>query len=98
MINPTHPTPAAPPGSGPACEVAFDLNRQVRLVAGTLVLVGLALGWLVHPGFYGLAAFVGAGLVFAGLTNFCGLCTLLARLPWNRRLPPPAQSAPKNLP
>lgn len=66
-----------------ACPV-IDLNRQVRLVAGSLVLLGVNLGWFVHSGFYGLAAFVGAGLVFAGLTNICGLCHLLALLPWNR--------------
>lgn len=69
--------------AGAACPI-IDLNRQVRLVAGSLVLIGVNLGWFVHRGFYGLAAFVGAGLVFAGLTNICGLCHLLALLPWNR--------------
>jgi rhodanese-related sulfurtransferase len=54
------------------------------LAAGAIVLVGAALGWLVHPGFFGLCAFVGAGLVFAGVTDFCGMGLLLARMPWNR--------------
>jgi rhodanese-related sulfurtransferase len=63
---------------------AMSLERQVRIAAGLLVLLGVVLGWLVHPGFLGLAAFVGAGLVFAGVTDTCGMAMLLARLPWNR--------------
>ena len=64
---------------------AISLERQVRIGAGSLVLLGAALGWLVHPGFYGLAAFVGAGLVFAGVTDYCGMAMVLAKMPWNRR-------------
>ncbi|MGC3991298.1 MAG: rhodanese-like domain-containing protein [Chthoniobacteraceae bacterium] len=64
---------------------AISLERQVRIAAGSLVFIGVALGWLVHPGFFGLAAFVGAGLVFAGITDFCGMGLLLARAPWNQR-------------
>ncbi|MCW5559341.1 MAG: DUF2892 domain-containing protein, partial [Verrucomicrobiae bacterium] len=63
----------------------ISLERQVRIAAGTLVVTGTALGYFVHPGFYGLAAFVGAGLVFAGITDFCGMGLLLAKLPWNSR-------------
>jgi len=63
----------------------ISLERQVRIVAGSLVLLGMLLGWLVHPGFFGLSAFVGAGLVFAGITDFCGMGLLLARMPWNKR-------------
>jgi rhodanese-related sulfurtransferase len=62
---------------------AMSLERQVRIAAGLLVLLGVVLGWLVHPGFLGLAAFVGAGLVFAGVTDTCGMAMLLARMPWN---------------
>jgi hypothetical protein len=47
-------------------------------------LIGVTLGFLVHPIFYGLSAFVGAGLVFAGLTDTCGMGMLLARMPWNQ--------------
>src|SRR5450432_3177124 len=47
----------------------ISLERQVRIVAGLLVLIGIVLGWLVHRGFFGLSAFVGAGLVFAGVTD-----------------------------
>lgn len=63
---------------------AISLERQVRIVAGSLVLLGALLGWLVHPLFVGLSAFVGAGLLFAGLTDTCGMALLLARLPWNK--------------
>jgi len=63
---------------------AVSLERQVRIAAGSLVLLGVGLGWFVHPGFFGLAAFVGAGLVFAGVTDTCGMGMLLARMPWNQ--------------
>jgi rhodanese-related sulfurtransferase len=73
----------------------WPLERQVRLVAGLLVLLGCALGLAVAPGFFGIAAFIGAGLAFSGITGFCGMALLLAKLPWNRRAfgacaPPPA--------
>ena len=63
----------------------LEMMRQVQIAAGTLVLIGVALGFLVHPGFFGLAAFVGAGLTFAGVTGFCGMARVLALMPWNRR-------------
>jgi rhodanese-related sulfurtransferase len=63
----------------------ISLERQVRIAAGSLVLTGVALGFAVHPGFFGLSAFVGAGLIMAGLTDWCGMGLLLARLPWNTR-------------
>ena len=63
---------------------AISLERQVRIVAGLLVLVGALLGWLVHPAFIALSAFIGAGLVFAGVTDTCGMGLVLARMPWNQ--------------
>jgi len=63
---------------------AVSLERQVRIAAGSLVLLGVLLGWLVHPACAGLAAFVGAGLVFSGVSDTCGMGLLLARMPWNR--------------
>jgi rhodanese-related sulfurtransferase len=63
---------------------AISLERQVRIAAGSLVLLGAVFGWLVHPAFIGLSAFVGAGLVFAGVTDTCGMGLLLARMPWNQ--------------
>jgi rhodanese-related sulfurtransferase len=62
----------------------ISLERQVRIGAGALVLISVTLGWLAHPVFFALAAFVGAGLVFAGITDWCGMGLLLARMPWNR--------------
>jgi rhodanese-related sulfurtransferase len=62
----------------------ISLERQVRIAAGSLVLGGVLLGWLVHPALAGLAAFVAAGLVFAGITDMCGMGMLLARMPWNQ--------------
>jgi rhodanese-related sulfurtransferase len=63
---------------------AIALERQVRIAAGLLVFLGSALGVFVHPAFIGLAAFVGAGLVFAGVTDTCGMAMVLARMPWNQ--------------
>ena len=62
---------------------AVSLERQVRIVAGFLVLLGVMLGFL-HPAFYLLSAFVGAGLMFAGITDTCGMAMLLAKMPWNK--------------
>lgn len=63
----------------------LEIMRQVQLAAGGLVLLGALLGWLVSPIWFGLSAFVGAGLVLAGATGWCGMATLLAVMPWNRR-------------
>ena len=63
---------------------AISLERQVRIVAGSLVLIGVILGWQVHPAFYGLSAFIGGGLLFAGLSDTCGMGMMLARMPWNK--------------
>lgn len=62
----------------------ISLERQVRIAAGLLVVTGVGLGWSVHPGFHGIAAFVGAGLAFAGITDTCGMAMLLAKMPWNQ--------------
>ncbi len=70
--------------SGGACRSVISLERQVRIAAGALVFTGVILGAIVHPGFYGLSGFVGAGLIFAGITDFCGMGLLIARMPWNR--------------
>ena len=66
---------------------AISLERQVRIAAGSLVVLGTAFGAFVHPAFLGLPAFVGAGLVFAGVTDTCGMGMMLARMPWNRAEP-----------
>jgi rhodanese-related sulfurtransferase len=64
---------------------AVSLERQVRAAAGSLVVFGAVLGWFVHPAFIGLSAFVGAGLIFSGITDTCGMGMILARMPWNNR-------------
>ncbi len=62
---------------------AMSLERQVRIAAGSLVLTG-AIHSLVHPWWIGLSGFVDAGLMFAGITDTCGMGMVLARMPWNR--------------
>lgn len=62
----------------------ISLERQVRIAAGALVLAGVVLAAAVHPWFVGLSGFVGAGLMFAGITDTCGMAMLLAKMPWNK--------------
>jgi len=63
----------------------LEIMRQVQIAAGSLVLIGVLLGLTVAPGWFGLSGFVGAGLVFAGTTGWCGMAHLLSIMPWNRR-------------
>ncbi|WDQ17148.1 rhodanese-like domain-containing protein [Rhodopirellula sp. P2] len=63
---------------------AVSLERQVRILAGFLALLGAVLGYFVHPYFMGLSAFIGAGLMFAGITDTCGMGMMLSKMPWNR--------------
>jgi len=62
----------------------ISLERQVRIAAGTLVATGVILGTTIHPGFYGISGFIGCGLVFSGITDWCGMGLLIARAPWNK--------------
>lgn len=73
---------------------SMSLERQVRIAAGSLVVLGSALGAFIHPAFLGLSAFVGAGLVFAGVSDTCGMGMILARMPWNR-VDPEAATCPR---
>lgn len=63
----------------------IEMNRQVQIGAGSLALLGVVLGALVWPGFYVLSGLVGVGLMFAGISGFCGMAHVLALMPWNRR-------------
>lgn len=63
----------------------ISLERQVRIAAGSLVLLGGILALTVHSYFVGLSIFIGAGLTVAGITDTCGMGMLIARMPWNRR-------------
>ena len=71
---PTHRTTRAP----------IDVMRQVQIAAGSLVVMGVALGAAVNPWFLVISGFVGAGLVFAGASGWCGMAKVLALAPWNR--------------
>ena len=64
----------------------ISLERQVRIAAGAIVFTGVILAHFVNFNFIWLSGFVGAGLVFAGITDFCGMGLLLARMPWNRKV------------
>jgi len=63
----------------------MSLERQVRIAAGALVLTGALLAQYVHPAFIWLSGFVGAGLMFAGITDTCAMGMLISKLPWNQR-------------
>ncbi|WP_329274861.1 rhodanese-like domain-containing protein [Streptomyces sp. NBC_00691] len=80
-VSAGHPLEYPP---GPVRKV-WGMERQVRFAAGSLVLLGLALGLLVHPAFQALSAAVAGGLVFSALTDTCGMAVVLGRLPFNRR-------------
>jgi rhodanese-related sulfurtransferase len=62
----------------------WSIDRQVRLIAGLIVLLGTLLAVTTSTGWLYVAMFIGAGLTFSGLTNFCGMALLLAKMPWNR--------------
>jgi len=63
----------------------IEIMRQVQIAAGLLVVLGVILGFLVSPLFFLLSGFIGAGLIFAGVTGFCGMARVLASAPWNQR-------------
>jgi hypothetical protein len=69
----------------------ITLERQVRIAAGSLTIIGVILSATIHPAFYGVSAFVGSGLVFAGVTDTCGMAMILARMPWSNASKPANQ-------
>lgn len=62
----------------------LPLDRQVQLTIGLLLITGSLLGYLFTPAWFFLTGFIGAGLTVAGLTGFCGLAMVMARMPWNQ--------------
>lgn len=72
----------------------ISIERQVRIGAGSLVLLGVILSQTVHPWCIALSGFVGAGLIFAGITDWCGMGLLLAKAPWNQRAAPAKTEPP----
>lgn len=63
----------------------LELQRQVMIAAGSLVLLGVVLGYALTPWLFLLSGLVGAGLIFAGVSGFCGMARLLQLMPWNRQ-------------
>jgi len=62
----------------------LELQRQVQIGAGSLAFFGTLLGLLLSPWLFAVPLFVGAGLMTAGVTGFCGMARLLVHMPWNR--------------
>lgn len=65
-------------------KAVWALERQVRFAAGSLVLLGVILSLVIHPYLIALPAFIGAGLVFAAVTDTCGMALMLSKMPWNK--------------
>lgn len=72
------------PGKVVVLSKVMPLMRQVQVAAGTLILIGLGLSHWVSKEFILITLFVGVGLVFAGLTGYCGMAVLLSKMPWNK--------------
>ena len=72
----------------------LELQRQVQIGAGSLAFFGTILGLVVSPWFFAVPLFVGAGLMTAGITGFCGMARLLIHAPWNRAVYRPADRKP----
>lgn len=66
------------------CGNAISLERQVQIAIGALLVMKVMLGFSVHEIFFALTAFIGAGLIVAGTTRWCGMARLIAQMPWNR--------------
>jgi rhodanese-related sulfurtransferase len=63
----------------------LDIMRQVQIAAGSLVVIGVILGYSANIGFFVLSGLVGVGLIFAGVSGYCGLARLLLTMPWNNK-------------
>ncbi len=62
----------------------LDLNRQVQIIAGLSVLITVILGFVINGNFFYVTGFVGIGLIFAGISGFCAVAKILAKMPWNK--------------
>jgi hypothetical protein len=67
-------------------EGGISLERQVRVIAGSLVLAGIIMAWQVHWGFIFISVFVSCGLIYAGTSDNCLMGMLLMKLPYNKKL------------
>jgi len=66
------------------CGNAISLERQVQITIGSLLVMKVLLGFTIHELFFAFAALIGTGLIFAGITRWCGMAKLIAQMPWNR--------------
>ncbi|MCA9804806.1 MAG: DUF2892 domain-containing protein [Cyanobacteria bacterium HKST-UBA02] len=64
---------------------AWSMDRQVRMFAGTLILIGLALGFSLNLSWVCLSAFVAIGMIVSALTDACAMAAFLSKMPWNRQ-------------
>ncbi|MEI6832217.1 MAG: MBL fold metallo-hydrolase [Candidatus Omnitrophota bacterium] len=67
-------------------EGGISLERQVRLIAGSLVLFGIIMSWFVHWAFIFISVFISSGLIYSGLSDNCLMGMLLMKLPYNKKL------------
>jgi len=67
------------------CDTALSLERQVQIAVGSLLILKVLFGFTVHELFFVAGAAIGAGLITAGITRWCGMAQVMARMPWNRR-------------
>ena len=65
--------------------LVLPLDQQVQVTVGSGVLLGVILGYFISPVFYLLSAFLGAGLLYAGISGNCMLASLLTKMPWNKK-------------
>lgn len=66
------------------CGKAIALEHQVQIAIGSILVIKVLLGFSVHELFFALTAFIGTGLIIAGITGWCGMAKLVAYMPWNR--------------
>jgi rhodanese-related sulfurtransferase len=66
------------------CGRVISLERQVQIAIGSLLLLKVIFGFTLHELFFLAGAVIGAGLILAGVTRWCGLARLIAMMPWNR--------------
>lgn len=81
VVEGGHAALQASSGNKPA---AISIERQVRIAAGAFVVTGALASVFIHPAAVWLCVFVGGGLVFAGVTDWCGLGLLMMKMPWNK--------------
>ena len=76
-------------------KVCVSLERQIRIIAGSLFLFGIIMSWFVHQAFIGISIFISCGLIYSGITDNCLMGMLLMKLPYNKNLYPGFSSPAK---